>query len=359
MNVQAQAHQAVTHQHQLADHVHDLVEPRSVYPHRSFGFAGHRFFLRCRCCPGRCRAWGGRLGFDLAGDWRCNRTDGSCDRWAFGRKLAFAMQLVEQCFKFLIGDVCCRRVYDGFSRDVSRGSGDSLKGVCAERALAVQLVQQRFEFIVSDFIAARSSRCRGYSGRGSGHGVRRELAFAVQLIEQGLELGVADFVAQGRVVRGLFDKRRISLDRIQRVEQLFKFVIGNVAGAVVRHGLDHHSSRFDRCRGSSRLGQTRQRGQQLRAGGGDRAALAHLGKHPVDGVQGFKHHVHQFCVDAALTLAQDVEHVLGDVAALHQLIELQEAGASFYSVKTAKNSIEQVSIIRSAFQLDQLFGQQL
>ena len=157
----------------------------------------------------------------------------------------------------------------------------------------------------------------------------------------------------------MFDKRRIRFDRIQRVEQLFKFVIGNVAGGVVRHGLDHRSRRFDRCRRGGRLGQTRQRGQQLGAGGGDRATLAHLGKHPVDRVQGFKHHVHQFRVDAALTLAQDVEHVLGDVAALHQLIELQEAGASLYSVKTAKNSIEQVCIIRSAFQLDQLFGQQL
>ena len=60
-----------------------------------------------------------------------------------------------------------------------------------------------------------------------------------------------------------------------------------------------------------------------------------------------------------LTLAQDVENVLGDVTALHQLMELEEAGAPFYSVKTAKNCIEQVRIIRSAFQLDQLFGQLL
>jgi hypothetical protein len=40
-------------------------------------------------------------------------------------------------------------------------------------------------------------------------------------------------------------------------------------------------------------------------------------------------------------------------------MELEEAGAPFYSVKTAKNCIEQVGIIRSAFQLDQLLRQLL
>ena len=108
-----------------------------------------------------------------------------------------------------------------------------------------------------------------------------------------------------------------------------------------------------------RLGQTRQGRQQLRRGRRDRAAFADLGEHAVHRVQGFKNHVHQFRVDATFTLAQDVEHVLGDVTALHQLVELEEAGASFYSVKTAKNCIEQVRIIRSAFKLDQLFGQLL
>jgi hypothetical protein len=40
-------------------------------------------------------------------------------------------------------------------------------------------------------------------------------------------------------------------------------------------------------------------------------------------------------------------------------MELEEAGAPFYSVKTAKNCIEQFRIIRSAFQLNQLLGQLL
>ncbi|MNF33930.1 hypothetical protein D3C84_147610 [compost metagenome] len=38
--VGAQAHQAVTHQHQLADHVHDLVQARGIDPHGGFRFAG-------------------------------------------------------------------------------------------------------------------------------------------------------------------------------------------------------------------------------------------------------------------------------------------------------------------------------
>ncbi len=47
------------------------------------------------------------------------------------------------------------------------------------------------------------------------------------------------------------------------------------------------------------------------------------------------------------------------MAALHQLVELEEAGAPFYSVKTAKNGIEQICVVWSAFQLNQLFGQLL
>jgi len=47
------------------------------------------------------------------------------------------------------------------------------------------------------------------------------------------------------------------------------------------------------------------------------------------------------------------------VTALHQLVELKEAGAPFYSVETAKNCVEQICVIRAAFQLDQLFGQLL
>ena len=62
--VQAEAHQAVTHQHQLADHVHDLVQARGVHAHRGLGFAGGRRGLvgrrRCSAAAGGSRL--GRLG---------------------------------------------------------------------------------------------------------------------------------------------------------------------------------------------------------------------------------------------------------------------------------------------------------
>ncbi len=47
------------------------------------------------------------------------------------------------------------------------------------------------------------------------------------------------------------------------------------------------------------------------------------------------------------------------MAALHQLIELQKAGTAFYRVKPSENRIEQVHIVRAAFQLHQLLGQLL
>ncbi len=102
------------------------------------------------------------------------------------------------------------------------------------------------------------------------------------------------------------------------------------------------------------LGQSRKRSQQFWRRRSYVSPFTYLTEHAVDGVQSFQDHIHQFGINATLTLAKDVEHVFGDVAALHQLMELEEAGAPFYSVKTAKNCIEQISIIRSAFQLDQL-----
>ena len=33
---QSQAHQAVTHQHQLTDHIHDLIQPGSIHPYSGF-----------------------------------------------------------------------------------------------------------------------------------------------------------------------------------------------------------------------------------------------------------------------------------------------------------------------------------
>ena len=233
----------------------------------------------------------------------------------------------------------------------------------------MQLIEQGFEFVVGDFVAGGRGRFRRLSSGRRSHGVRRKLAFAVQLVQQGLKLGVRNFVAARGGCRRLLRRghrrrrparRRLRFDCIERVQQQLEFVIGDVTAVCGhrfwrrRHG---HGLRGGGCRCG--LGQARQGSQQLRRRGGDRCALAHFTEHAVDRVQRFQDHVHQLRIDVSLTLAQDVEHVLGDVTALHQLVELEEAGAPFYSVKTAKNCIEQVGIIRSAFQLDQLFGQLL
>ena len=193
----------------------------------------------------------------------------------------------------------------------------------------MQLIEQRFEFIVGDFIAARR---RDAVSRHRRRRLGRKLAFAVQLIEQRLELGIGDLVAVASrdLTLQLFGSLGLGLHRIERVEQLFELAIGDV-------GLDRRLGFGDgwslgRRRwglGTGRLGQTRQCGQQLRRGRGNVAALAHLAKHAVDRIQCLEHHIHQFRIDPALTFAQDVEHVLGDMAALHQLIELKEAGAPF------------------------------
>jgi len=87
------------------------------------------------------------------------------------------------------------------------------------------------------------------------------------------------------------------------------------------------------------------------------AALTHLAKHLIDRIQRLQDHVHQIRGYAAFTLTQDVEDVLGNVAALDQRIELEKACATLDCVETAENGIEQVHVIRTAFQLDQLLGQ--
>ncbi|CRM06620.1 hypothetical protein [Pseudomonas sp. 44 R 15] len=224
----------------------------------------------------------------------------------------------------------------------------------------MQLVEQCLEFVVGNVgagIGCRRCRCSGRSiRRRRGHGVGRELAFAMQLVEQGFEFRVGNVFAGRRGDRRRRNRRfSLSLDCVERVEQLLEFAVGHIRlGWRHRLRLGLHRRRL-----GSRFGQARQGGQQFRGGGSDRRTFAHFTEHAVDRIQCFENHVHQFRVNLALTLAQDVEHVLGDVTALHQLMELEEAGAPFYSVKTAKNCIEQVRIIRAAFQLDQLFGQLL
>ncbi|MNZ80263.1 hypothetical protein D3C78_988930 [compost metagenome] len=110
--VQAQAHQAVTHQHQFADHVHDLVQARGIDPHGGFRFAGRVFFCRRSSLTRRCCSLGRssrRLGHHRRRS-RCG-LGGDCSGWSGGSghavrgEFALAMQLIEQRFKFMLRDV--------------------------------------------------------------------------------------------------------------------------------------------------------------------------------------------------------------------------------------------------------------
>ncbi|MCY1498798.1 hypothetical protein D9M68_327950 [compost metagenome] len=370
--VQAQAHQAITHQHQLADHVHDLVQPCGIDPYGGLRFAGH-----------------GRAGGAVAGGWRAGLArcgfDGLGQRPGCGRRAArrrgcgsrsggshrlfdgaakgtLAVELVQQGFEFVVGDVVaasgrrCRR-RDRRSR---RTGGDVQRS--AELALAMQLVEQVLELVVADLVTGARrghGRSAGMDGD-SGFRLHRggELALAVQLVEERFEFVVGDFVGSG-------DDRFGSAAGViaQGVQQLFELAVGDVGrGCDSRRSCGHGGHRGSRCGcgfSAARLGQTRQRGEQL--GGGRRrfAALAHFAEHLVDRIQRLQDHVHQLGIHAAFALAQDVEDVLGDMAALHQGIELEEAGAALHGMETTENRVEQVHVVRAAFQLDQLLGQLL
>ncbi|MNV13292.1 hypothetical protein D3C71_1039260 [compost metagenome] len=379
--VEAQADQAVTHQHQLADHVHDLVETRGIDAHGGLGFARRLFRRwrgrgtgRCRCSSCRGRRFGFWLGGPghrfrrgcLGGRCRNRGVGAGCrsNRRAHFSELAFAVQFVEQRFELVIGNQIAAGRHRAGCRGRGHRSNGRLQRLDSKVTLAVQLVEQCFEFVVSN-IGTVASRFRGFwRSRCRDHRVNGELAFTVQLIEQRLELGIGDFVAASGIAGRRWNSRRglgLGLDGVQRVQQLFEFIVGDIARLAFSHRrLDHGDDRCgSRLVSRLRLGQTGQCREQFRCRGRDRAAFADFAEHAVHRVQRFENHVHQFRVDATFTLAQDVEHVLGDVAALHQLVELEEAGAPFYSVKTAKNCIEQIRIIRTAFQLDQLLGQLL
>ena len=104
--VEAQAHQTVTHQHQLADHVHDVVQPRSINPHRGLGFRSLGLVgAGSRGPGGHCTGGLGRTGYRRWSRGRGRGRNNGCNRRALDRKLALAVQLIEQCFKFVIADV--------------------------------------------------------------------------------------------------------------------------------------------------------------------------------------------------------------------------------------------------------------
>ncbi|MNQ69493.1 hypothetical protein D3C85_840970 [compost metagenome] len=176
----------------------------------------------------------------------------------------------------------------------------------------------------------------------------------MQLVEERFEFVVGDFV--GSDLHGFGSAAGIVA---QGIQQFFELAVGDVGrGGDSRWSRGHGRRRGGRCR-TARLGQACQRGEQLGRGGRRFGALAHFAEHFVDRVQGLQHHVHQLGIHAAFALAQDVEDVLGDMAALHQGVELEEASATLDGVESTENRVEQVHVVRAAFQLDQLLGQLL
>ncbi|KIR21273.1 hypothetical protein PFLU3_33490 [Pseudomonas fluorescens] len=196
------------------------------------------------------------------------------------------MQLVQQGFELVIGDQSVAGRSGGAGRwsrwscgSSGSSGGDFRQGFGYKRALAVQLVEQCLEFIVGNVGAGAGSRCFWRSGC---HGIGCELAFAMQLVEQGFEFCVGNVFAGRRGHR----RRRgfgFGLDRIERIEQLFELAVGHI-----RLGL-HHWFRLSLCyrRSRSRFRQARQGRQQFRSGRSDRRTFAHFAEHAVDRIQCF------------------------------------------------------------------------
>ncbi|EXF43908.1 hypothetical protein BAY1663_03705 [Pseudomonas sp. BAY1663] len=249
------------------------------------------------------------------------------------------MQLVEQRLEFVVGDMVARGIAGRLGRRL-RCHGRRRR---LELAFAMQLVEQRLELVVGDLVAGRR-RSGLQLGRRSRARRGGELPLAMQLVEQQFEFVVDDLIGGG--IRSSRHSRLLD-DRLDRIEQLLELVIGGI-GNRLRHG--------SRCRllGGRRLGQARQGREQFGRSRGRFDALAHLGEHRIHRVQRLQDDVHQFGIDAPLALAQDVENVFGDVAALHQLVKLEETCAALDRVKTAKNRIEQRHVIGAALQLHEL-----
>ncbi len=354
--VGAQAYQTVTHQHQLADHVHDLVQACGIDAHGGLGL-GRRLFRRsssgrlahrsCRSGLGRSSSRGG-LGrrFDRHSRSRFSR---SLDDRRL--ELALAMQLIEQCFELVVGDlVSCTSCTTALCRfGACRRSGFSRGRF--ELALAMQLVQQGFKFVIGDFVTGRRSNELAL-GRHRGTRSGRELSLAMQLVEQRLEFVVGNLVG-GRASR-YFGRSRLAGGRLNGIEHQFEFAIGAL-GSGFGHDLRFDCRRWLISRGWLR--QTCQRRKQLTRGWRRLDALADLTEHRVHGVERLQNDIHQFGIDSTLTLAQDVEDVFGDMAALHQLMQLEEPGTALDRMEPAKNRIEQRHVIGAAFQLHELLGQ--
>ena len=81
------------------------------------------------------------------------------------------------------------------------------------------------------------------------------------------------------------------------------------------------------------------------------------GQHHIDGIQRLQNDIHQLGGNGPLAIAQDIEHVLGTVTNIHQLGQREKTGTAFDGMEAAKYGIQQILVIGSLFQVDQLFRQ--
>ena len=96
------------------------------------------------------------------------------------------MQFIEQRFKLIVGNFVCSVCGALWHRRLNRRVVFDLAW---RAAFTVQLIQQLFKFIIGDIVA-------GTSGRGCG-GATSNLATAMQLVQQSIEFIIADFITAG------------------------------------------------------------------------------------------------------------------------------------------------------------------
>ncbi len=241
--------------------------------------------------------------------------------------LATTVQLVQQTLELVVVDELVHLFLDRLQRREIR--------LAAVLTLAVKLVEQGFEFVVGDVARVTQHGC-------SRDG--RRLADTVQLIEQALELVGRDLVDGATAIDG--GRRHLGDD----------LGFGDGFWLRLRLGLGGHAGGAQLLL-PFRLAQLVQIVEQVGRGGADLFAVLNLGEHDVDGIQRLQDDVHQFGAEGSLAVAQHVEQVLGTVTDVHQLGQGEEARSPLDGMEAAEDGIQQILVIGSLFQVDQLFRQ--
>ncbi|CAJ1810275.1 hypothetical protein NX85_19035 [Aeromonas salmonicida subsp. salmonicida] len=240
------------------------------------------------------------------------------------------MQLIKQTLELIVID----KFVDFF---LYRRQRVDLEGA-AMLTLTMQLVEQGFELVVGDVTGAGQY---GIGNRG------RRPASTMQFIEQTLELIGRDFIDGAATIDGQWCSNRLGFgNHDSSLNQFFPMGRGIIASG--------GSQQLLLPLGLAELMQI------MQDFGGCRAwwfAILHLGKHHIDGVQCLQNNIHQLGSDGSLAIAQDVEHVFGTVTDVYQFSQREKTGAAFNGMKASKYGIQQILVIGSLFQVDQLFGQ--